>query len=210
MSPKSTSKVLRANEVERLGSMPEGDGEQTNPYWISASQTVPTSQRFFFLPCPKMALNAGAWRDLKDHQVCGSQTLACAKGCDYNPRRVGSTEQALPATEIVTQRSGPGGWVFVCLQSSPGDSYVNPPPAPLHTHPPFTGDSERDILVLPITPLASEPGGNLRLLGQPRPALCLPCAAPCYVFESSQVYNSHFRKNEAFMGRTGNVYVRCL
>ena len=78
-----------------VGSLPEGDGEQMNPYWISASQTVPTSQRFFFLPCPKMALNAGAWRDLKDHQVCGSQMLACAKGCDYNPRRVGSTEQAL-------------------------------------------------------------------------------------------------------------------
>ena len=119
MSPKSTSKVLRANEVERLGSMPEGDGEQTSPYWISASQTVPTSQRFFFLLCPKMALNAGAWRDLKDHQVCGSQTLACAKGCDYNPQRVGSMERALPATEIVTQRSGSGGWVFCVFVELP-------------------------------------------------------------------------------------------
>ena len=74
--------VLRANEVESLGNLPEGEGEQSCLYWISAPQTVPTSHSFFLLPCPKMELNSGTQRDLRDHEACGSQTLACAKDCD--------------------------------------------------------------------------------------------------------------------------------
>lgn len=69
MSLNSTSKVLRANEVESLGRVPEGDGEQCSLYWISTPQTVPASHSFFLLPCPKMELNARTWRDLRDHQV---------------------------------------------------------------------------------------------------------------------------------------------
>ena len=102
---------------------------------------------------------------------------------------------------------GQARWVgILCVCKTPQVTPMWTPPPPLHTHPPFTGDSERDILVLPITLLVSEPGGNLRLLGWSRPALCRHCAAPCF-FESSEVYNSHFRKNEACMVRTDNAYV---
>lgn len=81
MSPNSTSQILRANEAESLGRVPEGDGEQSSLYWISTPQTVPTSRSFFLLPSPKMELNAGTWRDLGDQQVYSSQTLACVKDC---------------------------------------------------------------------------------------------------------------------------------
>lgn len=46
MPPNSTSNILRANEVERLGTLPEGDGEQSGLYWIRAPQTDPASSFF--------------------------------------------------------------------------------------------------------------------------------------------------------------------
>lgn len=72
MPPNSTSNILRANEVERLGMVSRvaftGSGL---PKLI---QLLPSS-------CPKMELNAGTWRDLSYLQFYGSQTLASAKGC---------------------------------------------------------------------------------------------------------------------------------
>lgn len=65
--------------MKSLGDVPECDGEQSTLHWISAPPTVPASHSFFLL-FPKMELNAGTWRDFRDHQVCDSQTLACAKG----------------------------------------------------------------------------------------------------------------------------------
>lgn len=77
MSPNSSSNILRANEVERLGTLPEGDGEQsgfTGSGLPKLIQLLPSS-------CPKMELNAGTWRDLSHLQFYGSQTLAPAKDC---------------------------------------------------------------------------------------------------------------------------------
>lgn len=64
--------------MESSGGVPEGDGEQRSPYSTGTAQTVPASRSSFLLPCPKMELNAGTRKDLRDHRVYGSHTLACA------------------------------------------------------------------------------------------------------------------------------------
>ena len=153
MSPNNTSKFLRANEVESSGSVPEGDGEQTSLYWISASQTVPASQSFFLLPSPKMALNAGAWRDLRDHQVCGSQTLACAKGCvTTTPGALAQQNRRSSRQRFWLKGQGPGGWAFCLFVEFPTWLLCSASPPHLTRTSSFyrwgTRDSERDIIVL--------------------------------------------------------------
>lgn len=137
MSLNSTSKVLRANEVESLGTMPEGDSEQFSLYQISTTQTVPASHSFFLLPCPKMELNAGTWRDLRDHQVCGSQTLVCAKAVWLEPleswlNRIGTHSLH---TQILIQKTKPGGVHILCVYKAPLVTLVLSHPH-LHIHTP--------------------------------------------------------------------------
>lgn len=192
MSPHSRSKVLGENEVESFGSAP-GDGEQSGLYHVSAPSTVPASRSFFLLPCPKMELNAGSWRHLRDYQVPDSQTLI-AKGCvTATPGEVVSQNRCpYLHPKDSDSKARPGGMnpfcVYEATQMTPMLSQ-HPPYSHRHTHPAFfcrweTSDSERGIRVLRSCCECQ----NWKFLAPLTLVFCLHCAISLQFFESSEIF----------------------